>query len=79
MDIMSARKKNVVLGIEGGVDTMNEETNTKGIKTLEQIKEEFKNTDKEKIIEMFYNQGMQMIKIANKLEEINDLIEGEGY
>ena len=58
---------------------MNEETNTKGIKTLEQIKEEFKNTDKEKIIEMFYNQGMQMIKIANKLEEINDLIEGEGY
>ena len=79
MDIMNVRKRNVELGIEGGVDIMNEETNTKGIKTLEQIKEEFKNTDKEKIIEMFYNQGMQMIKIANKLEEINDLIEGEGY
>ena len=47
----------------------------KGIKTLKQFKKEFQNTDKEKILEMFYNQGIKLISVQNKLENLISFIE----
>ena len=48
-----------------------------GIKTLKQFKEEFQNTDKEKLLEMLYNQGIKLISVQNKLESIISFIESD--
>ena len=44
------------------------------LKTLEEIKNEFKTIDKETIIEMFYNTSLKLVKIENKLDEIKDIL-----
>ncbi len=43
----------------------------KDIKTLEQFKREFKHTGKDKIIEMFYNQGLIIIELIEILKQNN--------
>lgn len=42
------------------------------IKTLEQFKKEFKHTRKDKIIEMFYNQGLTIIELVEILKRNNE-------
>ncbi len=44
----------------------------KEIKTLEQLKKEFKNISKDSIIEMFYNQSLTLIKLIDILERNNE-------
>lgn len=39
------------------------------IRTLENFKKQFKNTDRDKIIEMFYNMGLKQIDIEKKLKQ----------
>ena len=48
-------------------------------KTLEEIKNEYKNVDKEKIIEMFYNTALKLNKVEKKLDEIEDILEEEEF
>lgn len=48
-----------------------------GLKTLEEIKNEFKDKDKETIIEMFYNTALKLVKTEDKLDEIRDIFEEE--
>lgn len=43
-----------------------------GIKTLEQFKKEFKHTRKDKIIEMFYNQGLTITELIEILKRNNE-------
>lgn len=47
------------------------------IKTLEEIKNEFKDIDKETIIEMFYNVSLKLNKVEDKLDEIKDIFYAE--
>ena len=42
------------------------------IKTLEQLKKEFRHTKKDKIIEMFYNQGLTIIELIEILKQNNE-------
>ena len=42
-------------------------------KTLEEIKNEFNDLDKETIIEMFYNTALKLNKVEMKLDEIKDI------
>ena len=46
-------------------------------KTLEEIKNELKNTDKETIIAMFYNTALKLNKVEDKLDEIKDILHAE--
>ena len=42
------------------------------IKTLGQLKKEFRHTKKDKIIEMFYNQGLTIIELIETLKRNNE-------
>lgn len=46
----------------------------KGIRTLEQFKEECKNDSKERIIEMLYNVSLKMVEVEEKAEELLNMI-----
>ena len=49
------------------------------VKSLEQLQKELRNTDKDKIIEMFYYQGVKLILIERRLKGLlKALEEGEG-
>ena len=43
-------------------------------KTIEEIKNEFKDIEKEEIIEMFYNTALKLNKVEKKLNEIKDIL-----
>ena len=45
-----------------------------GLKTLEEIKNELKDTDKATIIKMFYNTSLKLVEVEKKLDEIKDIL-----